>query len=167
SASLVPDLALAQSIQTSSQPGQEAVAQGVDLDQVFIRIKQEVGYFESTNPKTPKDWDALLKRLKLIDAVTGKPLKSLYGDGHILFHIKKVKMDFTADRVDTGSVEAALKVPFGPSESNIDAGGNVKNKKLSTQEIVYSYYPVTRDTSSAGQDDAADFDFLVHDHTAV
>src|SRR5208282_5942450 len=76
SASLVPDLALAQSIQTSSQPGQEAVAQGVDLDQVFIRIKQEVGYFESTNPKTPKDWDALLKRLKLIDAVTGKPLKS-------------------------------------------------------------------------------------------
>jgi hypothetical protein len=142
-------------------PPAAAATDGIELDQVFIRVKQEVGYFESTNPKTEAEWQVLLKRLGLLDATTGKPLSKVCGTGRILFHVSRVKMEFTATREVSGSAEASLKVPFGPADSSLGAGGKVSSDKVSTQQITYTYYP-RRD-----EVDPEDLGRLTKDNTLV
>jgi hypothetical protein len=136
-----------------------AASDGIDLDQVFIRVKQEVGYFESTNPRTDTQWQDLLKRLGLLDPATGKPVATLCGTGRILFHVTRVKMEFTATRDMSNSADASLKVPFGPVDAS--AGAAVSSDQRSTQQITYTYYPKHEAA------DPGDLERLTKDNTLV
>lgn len=138
-----------------------ATDNGIDLDQVFIRVKQEVGYYQSTNPKSEAQWQELLQRLKIVKPGTDDELvrDGICGKRRVVFDITRVKMEFTTTRQVSGSAEASIKVPFG----SIEAAGVGKADKKSTQQITYTYYPKVEDRT----EDLADYAFLKKDDTAV
>jgi hypothetical protein len=136
---LAAHAAVAQPNAEVSQSAQMPSDHGIDLDQVFIRVKQEVGYFESMNPRTKQDWNALLTKLNLLGSKPPKPVMLLCGGGHIEFNVRKVRMVFAVAHDDSISGDGKFNVPLGPIKATV--GGDFSSERTSTQEVGYTYYP--------------------------
>jgi len=113
------------------------------VDDVFARVKQEVGYYESTQPKTDDDWKRLFIELGVYDK-NGVPLHQGCGTGKIRLNISKVTMDFSAIIDSTAGANASLKIPFGPPISAASASPSVKftNESVGSIDEKYTYYVV-------------------------
>jgi hypothetical protein len=126
---------------------QSPALEGEPLDQVMIRVKQEVGFFIATQPKTDSDWAELFASLKILDA-NGELPKNMCGKGRIKIKISTVAMDFTASKDTTDSLSGGLKIPFGLSAfaANISPNGKVSNENVATFDGKYTYNNPEEDT---------------------
>jgi hypothetical protein len=105
---------------------------GEPFDQVLLRIKQEVGLFQSQSAA----WHADIKNRLQKTGITPR-----CGNGDINFNIRSVKMEFATvlDRKESG--EIGLKIPFGPAGAN-SAGPDFKGSfdTKGTNTLDYTYY---------------------------
>jgi hypothetical protein len=136
----VPVLALAacsaKPTDSATNPlGQTPKIDGVTVDQVLTRIKQEVGLFYSDGAKAEQNWPRLLQDLKVTPVC---------GNGHIAFEITAVKMDFNVATDQTGKVGAGLKIPFGPAAggASVSPGLSDSSETAGNIDLVYTYKPL-------------------------
>jgi len=105
---------------------------GEPIDQVLLRVKQEVGLFQSESA----DWHAGLqdefKRLGIVPRC---------GNGDINFNVINVKMEFATTLDTTESGQLGLKIQFGPVGIG-SIGPSVKGSYESkgTNTLDYTYY---------------------------
>lgn len=123
---------------------------GVLMENVLTRVKQEVGLFYSDGAFTEKNWPQILRDLHV---------NPVCGNGHIAFQIESVKMDFAVTNDETKSGSAGLKIPFGPSVAGGSIGPGVSGSFENTGNIdlVYTYKPL-----ATGPADS-DFDIIRKD----
>ena len=107
----------------------EALIPGEPLDQVLLRVKQEVGLYQNEAAAWHDSLPALFEKLGVTPEC---------GSGDINFILKEIKMEFSAvlDRTDKGNI--GLKVPFGSTEAG--AGASVSGGSRQTQTLTYTYY---------------------------
>jgi hypothetical protein len=119
-------VALSSFLQPSARAA-DALMAGEPLDQVLLRVKQEVGLYQAESASWHAGLPDLFRRLGVTPEC---------GSGDINFVLKEIKMEFGAvlDRTDSGHV--GLKVPFAAAEAS--AGGSSASKR--TQTLTYTYY---------------------------
>jgi hypothetical protein len=107
----------------------DALIPGEPLDQVLLRVKEEVGLYQNESAS----WHDRLPELVRQRGITPE-----CGSGDINFVLKEIRMEFSAvlDRTDKATI--GLKVPFGPVEANAGAGGNLASRR--SQLLTYTYY---------------------------
>jgi hypothetical protein len=107
----------------------EALIPGEPLDQVLLRVKQEVGLYQTESAA----WHDALPAFFQQHGISPE-----CGSGDINFVLKEIKMEFSAvlDRTDKGTV--GLKVPFGLVEASAGASGSSETKR--TQALTYTYF---------------------------
>lgn len=108
-------------------------AGGIDVGDVALRVKQEIGYFEATEPRTEAEWRDLFIRSGLYAKDGTRPLGGVCGDGKIRIHIEKIDMDFIAAYDDAAGAKGGVKIPFAPENSGsagagatLDEGGGIE-----------------------------------------
>jgi hypothetical protein len=107
---------------------------GVPIEDVLTRVKQEVGLFYSDGARAEQNWPKLLSDLKVAPVC---------GNGHIAFEITSIKMDFAVVNDHTGKGGLGLKIPFGPAAaaSSVGPGGSLSVEKAGTINLSYTYKP--------------------------
>lgn len=105
----------------------DALIPGEPLDQVLLRVKQEVGLYQAESAT----WHDTLP-----DLFRQRGIKPACGSGDINFVLKEITMEFTAvlDRTDKGTL--GLKVPFGSAEAGVSGSQGTRR----TQTLSYTYY---------------------------
>jgi len=126
--------------QTAPRPGADSLnktphVDGVTIDEVLTRVKQEVGLFYSDGAKAEQNWQQLLNDLKI---------HPVCGNGHIAFEITSVKMDFNVTTDQTGKFGAGLKIPFGipAAGGSIGPGVSSSHDIAGTIDLIYTYKPL-------------------------
>jgi hypothetical protein len=105
---------------------------GEELDQVLLRIKQEIGLFMVNS----RDWH---KNYRADLAKAG--IKPACGSGDINFNIKSVNMEFAtiADNSRGGGV--GLAIPFAGGLGGIGPSASITSESKGTNTLDYTYYP--------------------------
>jgi hypothetical protein len=113
----------------SAAQAAEALIPGEPLDQVLLRVKQEVGLYQTESAAWHDSLPAFFQQHNLSPEC---------GSGDINFVLKEIKMEFSAvlDRTDKANV--GLKVPFGLAGGSAGVSGSNETKR--TQTLTYTYY---------------------------
>ncbi len=111
--------------------GAEPMLAGEPLDQVLLRVKQEVGLYQNESAT----WHATLPML--FQTLHVKPE---CGSGDINFELKRITMEFTATLDRTNKTNLGLQVPFGPGGGSIGPGISSSIETKDTERLTYTYY---------------------------
>jgi hypothetical protein len=103
------------------------------MDQVLLRVKQEVGLFESNSA----EWHKTYRQ----DQANAGIIPPFCGTGDINFNITQVKMEFKTVLDTTKSGNLGLKIPFGPAGVG-SFGPGVKGaaESTGTSTLDFTYY---------------------------
>jgi hypothetical protein len=115
---------------------------GIHFAQVLIRVKQEVGYYESSQPITDADWKKTFEEAGLYDKNGNPPAGGICGTGKIALNITKVQMDFLANDDSTHGASGGLKIPLLPASfaANVSPSVGLSTETIGSIEIKYTYY---------------------------
>ena len=107
---------------------------GESVDQVLLRIKQEVGTYQTAAQLWRTDPDQDPARPDIAGVVCG--------DGRSVdFDITKVKLELVAVVDDTDKAGVTLKIPFGPSGVSVGPGFMATREARATQTLDLAIYP--------------------------
>ncbi len=140
---LVPLLAACWSSDTPVPPLPKAEAYPpIDVGQVAIRIKQEIGYYQATQPKTDAEWLAVFKQSGLYNEKGEQPPRGICGTGKIVLSIKKVQLDLLGSSDITNGVAAGIKLPVGPPmvAADIKPGATASRENIGSVEFKHTFY---------------------------
>ena len=117
------------SLMCSAAQAAEALIPGEPLDQVLLRVKQEIGLYQNESASWHDSLPALFEKLGI---------KPECGNGDINFVLKEIKMEFSAvlDRTDKANI--GLKVPFASAAAGAGVSGSTATRR--SQTLTYSYY---------------------------
>ena len=102
---------------------------GEPIDQVVLRVKQEIGLFQAQSTTWHAGLTEEFKRLGITPQC---------GTGDINFGIKSVKIEFVTILDKSESGELSLKIPFGSGDVGPSTKGTFETKGTNTLD--YTYY---------------------------
>lgn len=137
-------LALCFSACSSTPPPEPnaALPNGIHFAQVLIRVKQEVGFYENSQPVTDAQWKQVFEEAQLYDKNGNPPAAGVCGTGKIALNIQKVQLDFLANYDTTHGVSGGLKIPLLPAAfaASISPSAGISGESIGSVEIKYTYY---------------------------